>query len=113
MADRELVRLQEAAAEPREAKSSSKPMRPATPPSCAAQQKSGGGAMGKRLFGIVGDNQSEWQPLVRESNQVMPLHFLFICLAFTEFVSCKHTCFSLTVLCFCSRARGPSHYGWR
>ncbi|BDA44077.1 hypothetical protein COCOBI_05-2610 [Coccomyxa sp. Obi] len=64
---------EEAAAEPREAKIS-KPARPATPPSCAAQQKSsGGGAMGKRLFGIVGDNQSEWQPLVRESNQVMEL----------------------------------------
>ncbi len=74
MPDGELAWAQEAPAEPREAKTS-KPVRPAAPPSCAAQQKCGGGgcAMGKRLFGIVGDNQSEWQPLVRESNQVMPL----------------------------------------
>ena len=25
---------------------------------------------GKRLFGIVGEDQSEWQPLLRESSQV-------------------------------------------
>ncbi|EIE25848.1 hypothetical protein COCSUDRAFT_32397 [Coccomyxa subellipsoidea C-169] len=50
------------------------PQRPAAPPpaSCAVQHKSGG-ATGKRLFGIVGDGQSEWQPLVRECNQMMEL----------------------------------------
>ncbi len=103
MADRELVRVQEAAAEPREAKSS-KPVRPATPPSCAAQQKSGGGgAMGKRLFGIVGDNQSEWQPLVRESNQVTLLcclcNILYLLSLFDAEISASldSTVFSLPV----------------
>ena len=31
----------------------------------------GGGS--RRLFGIVGDGQSHWQPLVREANEVMEL----------------------------------------
>ncbi len=33
----------------------------------------GGGAAAKRLFGIVGDGQSHWQPLVREAKGVMEL----------------------------------------
>ncbi len=36
--------------------------------SCAAEAKAC--RPGKRLFGIVGQDQSEWQPLVRESSQV-------------------------------------------
>ncbi len=30
-------------------------------------------AGGKRLFGIVARDQSEWQPLMRESSQVMEM----------------------------------------
>ena len=36
--------------------------------SCAAEAKAC--RPGKRLFGIVAEDQSEWQPLVRESSQV-------------------------------------------
>ena len=39
--------------------------------SCAAQAKMPAG--GKRLFGIVARDQSEWQPLMRESSQVMEM----------------------------------------
>ena len=38
--------------------------------------RSGGGSGGggsRRLFGIVGDGQSHWQPLVREAKGVMEL----------------------------------------
>ena len=38
---------------------------------CAAEAKKAC-RPGKRLFGIVGRDQSEWQPLVRESSQVAP-----------------------------------------
>jgi hypothetical protein len=39
--------------------------------SCHADANTGTGS--RRLFGIVGDGQSHWQPLVRESNEVMEL----------------------------------------
>ena len=39
--------------------------------SCAAQAAMPAG--GKRLFGIVARDQSEWQPLMRESSQVMEM----------------------------------------
>ncbi|CAL5218475.1 g160 [Coccomyxa viridis] len=39
--------------------------------SCAAEAKAC--RPGKRLFGIVAEDQSEWQPLVRESSQVMEM----------------------------------------
>lgn len=39
--------------------------------SCAAQ--SAARRPGKRLFGIVAQDQSEWQPLLRESSQVMEM----------------------------------------
>lgn len=57
-------------------KSELKRLQPAARPlaphnkSCAAQHESSGAAA-KRLFGIVGDGQSHWQPLVRESMQVV------------------------------------------
>ena len=40
-------------------------------PSCHADTSAG--ISSRRLFGIVGDGQSHWQPLVRESNEVMEL----------------------------------------
>jgi hypothetical protein len=42
---------------------------PASGRSCAAQHESSS----RRLFGIVGDGQSHWQPLLRESMHVMEL----------------------------------------